>query len=238
VRQRCKFGCIICGTPFFDYDHMVEWAVCREHDPGNINLLCPQHHAAKTRGLLSLEALQRAAARPMNTTRERTTAHSIELTGATKFDIGSNLYLNDFTDHGAFGGVMIDGCEHFGARMEEGWLMLNLRLTNVWGKTLLEVVNGEMSVTTGIWDFNRIGQSIELRYGRGHVAASLDIGSDGIKVRNALFGQEGKFVLVQPHAIIGNPDIFAPPMAAVQVGLKNRYISGSRYIGTRYGVRI
>ncbi len=26
VRQRCGFGCVICGLPLYDYDHIIGWA--------------------------------------------------------------------------------------------------------------------------------------------------------------------------------------------------------------------
>lgn len=27
VRQRCGFGCVICGMPLYEYEHMEEWAL-------------------------------------------------------------------------------------------------------------------------------------------------------------------------------------------------------------------
>ena len=52
VRQRCGFGCVICGMPLYEYEHMKEWAIVREHVADDITLLCDQHHREKTSGLL------------------------------------------------------------------------------------------------------------------------------------------------------------------------------------------
>jgi 5-methylcytosine-specific restriction endonuclease McrA len=57
VRQRCGFGCVICGHPIYQIDHMVDHAVVQEHKAANLTLLCPRHHDEKTKGLLPLAEL-------------------------------------------------------------------------------------------------------------------------------------------------------------------------------------
>ncbi|WP_198036130.1 hypothetical protein [Salegentibacter sp. T436] len=52
VRQRCGFGCVICGLPLYEYEHMEEWAKVKRHDAEEITLLCDRHHREKTAGLL------------------------------------------------------------------------------------------------------------------------------------------------------------------------------------------
>lgn len=32
VRQRCGFGCVICGMPLYEYEHMAEWAQVKRHN--------------------------------------------------------------------------------------------------------------------------------------------------------------------------------------------------------------
>jgi hypothetical protein len=38
VRQRCGFGCVLCGVPIFQYDHMIPFAEVQEHTEENITL--------------------------------------------------------------------------------------------------------------------------------------------------------------------------------------------------------
>jgi hypothetical protein len=53
VRQNSGFGCVICGLGIYDYEHIEpEFKDATEHDPNGIILLCPTHHALKTRGIL------------------------------------------------------------------------------------------------------------------------------------------------------------------------------------------
>ena len=48
VRKRCGFGCVICGSPIYDYEHMEEWSIVQRHKADEITLLCPMHHREKT----------------------------------------------------------------------------------------------------------------------------------------------------------------------------------------------
>ena len=54
VRQRCKFGCVICRAGFYDYHHIdPPFQKATVHDPDKICLLCPSCHAQCHRGMLS-----------------------------------------------------------------------------------------------------------------------------------------------------------------------------------------
>jgi hypothetical protein len=65
VRQRCGFGCVLCGCCIVEYEHFAPpYAEARAHDPAGICLLCPTCHARKTRNLLSERRVREAAATP------------------------------------------------------------------------------------------------------------------------------------------------------------------------------
>ncbi|MGU5889575.1 hypothetical protein, partial [Aeromonas hydrophila] len=66
VRQRCGFGCVICGMPLYEYEHMEEWANVKRHVAEEITLLCDQHHREKTGGLLPKEVVRDANKNPFN----------------------------------------------------------------------------------------------------------------------------------------------------------------------------
>lgn len=44
VRQRCGFGCVICGSPIYEYDHIVNWSETHHHKAEELTLLCSKHH--------------------------------------------------------------------------------------------------------------------------------------------------------------------------------------------------
>jgi 5-methylcytosine-specific restriction endonuclease McrA len=66
VRQACGFGCILCGYPIYDYDHVVPYATTEEHTIENLCLLCGRHHTEKNRGLLPVEKVREARLDPIN----------------------------------------------------------------------------------------------------------------------------------------------------------------------------
>ena len=56
VRQRCGFGCVVCGSAIFEYDHFdPEFKDATTHDSDGIALLCPTDHSRKGNGLISNE---------------------------------------------------------------------------------------------------------------------------------------------------------------------------------------
>jgi 5-methylcytosine-specific restriction endonuclease McrA len=69
VRQRCGFGCVICGSPIYEYEHMVEWCKTHHHRADELTLLCSQHHAEKTKRLLPEEKVKAANNNPYNLAR-------------------------------------------------------------------------------------------------------------------------------------------------------------------------
>lgn len=65
VRQRCGFGCIICGKALIEYHHSTtKYSVAEEHNPNEIVLLCGGCHSEVTRGWLSDESIDEALQNP------------------------------------------------------------------------------------------------------------------------------------------------------------------------------
>lgn len=65
IRQECGFGCIVCGYPIYEYDHLdPEFHEANEHNPTAIGLLCPRCHSNKTRGIWSTDKFLEARKNP------------------------------------------------------------------------------------------------------------------------------------------------------------------------------
>lgn len=65
VRQRCGFGCVICGKAVYRYHHFrPPFEEARVHDPGGITLLCGNHHELQRRGLLSTKTIEECNRNP------------------------------------------------------------------------------------------------------------------------------------------------------------------------------
>jgi hypothetical protein len=65
VRQRCGFGCAVCGSAIVEYEHLApDFAHARQHRADGIVLLCPSCHARKTRNFLSRRRVIEASNAP------------------------------------------------------------------------------------------------------------------------------------------------------------------------------
>ncbi|HMK18062.1 MAG TPA: hypothetical protein VK492_07685 [Chitinophagaceae bacterium] len=65
VRKNSGFGCVICGSAFYHYDHFNPlFEEAKEHNASGITLLCAEHHDSKSRGRLSTDAIIKAVKNP------------------------------------------------------------------------------------------------------------------------------------------------------------------------------
>jgi hypothetical protein len=87
VRQRCGFGCVICGMPIYVYDHIVEHSRVLEHNESNLTLLCDNHHRSKTARKISLEQIRSFNTNPINKN------SSISRTGEQLFFSGDKIKM-------------------------------------------------------------------------------------------------------------------------------------------------
>jgi hypothetical protein len=65
VRFKCGFGCVVCGSMFYDYDHFDPvFEDCKSHNADGITLLCGKHHSNKDRNFFPLSEVIKATANP------------------------------------------------------------------------------------------------------------------------------------------------------------------------------
>lgn len=101
VRQRCGFGCVICGTPLYAYDHIIDYREVKEHKAENLTLLCDSHHREKTNGLLPLAQVQKRNASPYNIQHGVSSPYGLHLDGP-RFDVlfGGNQFFEERSTQG------------------------------------------------------------------------------------------------------------------------------------------
>lgn len=81
VRQRCGFGCVVCGAAVVDYDHFdPEFKDAKKHDPDGIILLCQNCHRRKG-SFLARSAIAQCAQNPY-CLQEGHSWEKIDVTGA------------------------------------------------------------------------------------------------------------------------------------------------------------
>ncbi|EAZ5991660.1 HNH endonuclease [Salmonella enterica] len=214
VRKQCGFGCAICGMPFFQYDHVEEYAEVQEHKVENLVLLCPNHHAAKTTNKLSKERIKEARFKPFNISREHTTPFKIEQSRELTTLLGTNSITGWRPDvHGDNHPIWINGDSFFTVHADNGWLTISIKVTDGKGNVLLSVERGELIVSTAAWDFVYEGENIKIRAGLGDILLDLNLSDTKVEVLKGMFldqnldgfiVQNGALILVFNDKHVGN----------------------------------
>lgn len=171
IRQRCGFGCVICGLGFYDYEHFdPDFSEATEHNPDGMTLLCSQCNQKRARGRLSAQTVAAANMNP----RCLQQGFSSEL-----FDFASNAV------EVVFAGVSFYDCRHL--VMVNGQSILSLKppeekgqsvllsgiFTDGQGRKALEVDDNVWKVNSSSWDVECVGPRITIRTGAGAIALQL-----------------------------------------------------------------
>lgn len=188
VRRECYFGCVICGSPVFDYDHMIDYAVNPEHKADNLVLLCRMHHLDKTAGRLSLERVRHAKSNPANKKRMNTASYKLEGNSEVEILIGSNRSSAKLSEEtSSHHALWVNGVGYLVLHFEDGWLTFSMIATDSAGKVLLAVDRGQMTVTTQAWDYRYEGTTLKIWAGRGEVLFEADISNHRVHVVKGMF---------------------------------------------------
>lgn len=188
VRKECYFGCVLCGCPLFDYDHMIDYALLPEHRVENLVLLCRSHHADKTGNRLSLERVRYARANPANKLKSLTSAHKLEGNREIELLLGSNRSVVDLSpERDSHYALWINGVGYLVLHFEDGWLTFSMRSTDAQGNVLLVVDKGQLSVATNAWDYRYEGTKLKIWEGKREVLFEADISNDKVHVTKGTF---------------------------------------------------
>ena len=192
VRQRCGYGCVICGGGICDYEHVdPTFAEAHEHDPNCMALLCTGCHGKVTRGMLSKDTVKAASKNPK----------ALEKGFAAEFfDVGTS---HPIVNIGVLSAV---DCKYILTVNSEPvlWITqsekspesfcINADFRNNNGITVLKIVDNEWRVRTGNWDAEVIGNRLTIRNGPRDIA--LRMRSDpptGISIELMRMQVEGVF---------------------------------------------
>ena len=196
VRQRCHFGCVVCGSPIFEYDHLTPYSEVRTHEESNLTLLCSKHHADKTVSRISDELVRHYNENPHNGKVGYTSPYKIMPDRNVNIIIGSNRLIKGFptgngeysclaaTASGEQGGYVVSFAT---LHAEDGWLSLSMMLTDRHGQPILGIDHGEIVLSSGVWDFHYEGSTLQIREKLGSVLLDMDFASDRCEIRKGLF---------------------------------------------------
>src|ERR1700753_2012952 len=163
VRQRCRFGCVVCGSAIVQYHHFdPPFAEATEHRSDGITLLCGGCHDKVTRGLWSDNFVRMSDASPYCV---RASAHHVlDVAAPLRIVAGTVLFL------GTGPLVQIDDQPALEIAVEDGRATLSARFLDERGLVLIEIVKNEILVRNEQWDATFIGRTLSIRRGPGDVA--------------------------------------------------------------------
>lgn len=183
IRQRCGYGCVICGLPLYEYDHIEEWSKIKEHDPNKITLLCNKHHAEKTKGLLTAKEVSKANDEPINLRKGISSPYSFHFSGDTaEFLIGNNHFISIPDSYGTGIGIMpivIDNIPVIGFRIIENHLFLDLQLYDECNEKIIEIKENELIYNVNQWDIEFVGRTLKIRKDKGVIIFEIQFNPPG-----------------------------------------------------------
>ncbi|MBA1296596.1 cell division protein [Pseudomonas lurida] len=181
IRQRCGFGCVICGIPLYEYEHMLKWSVVKRHVASEITLLCRFHHGQRTSGLLPIEIVREANLAPYNLNAGASSAVMLHFTGR-KVDLklgGNSFNLTDINEGEKFCPLIIDRVPVVSFVHRKGRNYLSLNIYDDEQKLILKVVENEIVIDTGQWDVEWVGKVLTIRQGPKRVFLKIEFRPPG-----------------------------------------------------------
>jgi trigger factor len=222
VRQRCGFGCILCGLPIYQYDHMHGYSESTADVPEEITLLCPNHHADKTLGRLPLEKVLQANDAPVNVKTGVSSPYGFHYQGGMcTIGIAQSQFIG--VGHKLTALLMRDEEVISFDFSSDGQLFLNANIRDRSGELVFSVQENEMLYSSRQWDIEYVGQTLTVRQGQRDILFELK------------FGPPSRIDLTRANLAYGNVAITVDATAFHVEGPPPRIRHVERY--TTYGIQ-
>jgi len=205
VRRRCGFGCVVCGLPLYEYEHMEGWAKARRHVAKEITLLCDQHHKERTNGLLPVKAVREANANPHNLRRGVSKPYDLHFCGPeAEIEVGGNRFSATYKGYGtAIYPLMVDGVSLIGFMLGDEHLFLNLSVFDENNRLVILVNENELIFSIDPWDIQLVGKTLTVREAHKEILIELEFHPPGrVVVKRGRFLLNGVEILVRPKNIL------------------------------------
>jgi len=174
IRQKSKFGCVICRLAIFTYEHINPVFVeAKEHDAENMCILCPNHQADATSGVLPKIEIAKAYKRVQADTNtiEPSRNGFFDLFGSkTIIQIGASLFTG-FTSI-----INVDGNNFlsFKKNTDTGsGFQISGKFLDDTGNELFRIENNEWVGNSKNWDINIVGTKLTIRRQKGDILFSV-----------------------------------------------------------------
>tara|TARA_R110000737_G_scaffold20948_2_gene39338 strand:+ start:78 stop:863 length:786 start_codon:yes stop_codon:yes gene_type:complete len=204
VRKRCGFGCVLCGLPLYEYEHMEEWAQVKRHIADEITLLCDQHHREKTSKLLPKEIVIEANKNPFNLKEGVSKPYTLHYSGdSAKVIIGNVAFVNKDKGYGTqLIPILVDNIPIIGIILADGHFLLNMLLFDEFNNIILHIKNNQLIYKTDLFDIQFISKTITIREKLRKIFIVIKF-----ETPNTIIISKGKFLINGVEIIIDNDKI-------------------------------
>lgn len=227
VRQRSKFGCVICRSAIYQYEHILpEFKDAKEHHADNIALLCPTCHNNVTKKRIPKSVVQKHYAEVQQEVFNlppRDSEYFVNHYQHLRVDIGKCK----FNEHRAI--INIDGIDVLSYRkdQESGGYVVTGRFYDSKGNKLFEIIDNEWIGPTDIWDVEQEGTRLVIRGGSRDILfdASKNEDTATLKINRLNMYVPPFNVVVQQGEVIVKQHAF-DYSCTIQVGVEGDFNHG------------
>jgi hypothetical protein len=177
VRQRCGFGCVVCGSVITEYEHFdPPFADAVSHDARGITLLCPSCHTKKDKGLLSVQSIEAHNSNPI----AKRVGFSREFLMLTDGTPVIHLVTNTFSEVENI--VEIDGRSLFSIRKSDELsapVEISAEFCDEKNTKIAEIVKNEWRSFNDNWDVKFVGNRLRVWSGPDKIELDVEFNLPG-----------------------------------------------------------
>lgn len=199
VRQRCGFGCVICGNPIYQYDHIIDYSEVKGHTADNLTLLCYEHHGEKTKKLLPREQVISANKAPYNLRNGSSKPQLLHLNADTlEIKIGPTTFCSNLNiSVPEVYPIVIEDRAFVSFTEEDGHTFLSLVILSIDSKPLLVIRKNVLEIFPITWDIEYVANHLTIREGAGEIIFKMAIAPPNkVSIERATFIYKGYKLIV------------------------------------------
>jgi hypothetical protein len=208
VRQRCGFGCVICGLPLYEYEHLLGFAKVKRHVDQEITLLCDQHHREKTSGLLPVDVVIEANKSPYNHRKGTSKPYDLHFFGeSSEVILGNNMFSSKNQKRITnMVPVSIDNLPLIRFTLEDEHLLLTANIFDEFNKQILQIHENQLIYSTSPWDIEFVGRNLTIREAQSNILIDFTFEvPNRIHINKGRLLYNGVEILISPdHLMITN----------------------------------
>jgi hypothetical protein len=210
IRKRCGFGCVICGLPLYEYDHLYGYSPRIGHVESEITLLCDKHHKEKTNRLLPLQDVLAANEAPLNLRSGVSSPYHFHMSGPKcTVQLGDCSFSASLRQRTALVPLAIWGQTIVGFTFDDGHLFLTLQLyvrdrsqPKSADRLVLAVLENELVYCTDLWDVQFVSSALTVHREHRDIALVMRLHPpDRINIERARLQYNGCEVEIGPNGV-------------------------------------